>query len=235
MFNLIRLEFKKFKLAGLSNGMIIANTILLALMIFMGGVSKYEGEVMFQNVTDLVILSQILIMGTYVVYGSVVLAKLTISEYTNKTMQLMFMYPINRKKLLVSKVCIVYLFTTINVLISSVFVLTGLSITDHIIDIIPGVVNFVSVMEAVSVIGASIVMSGFFSILPLYTGMRKKSTASMIGSSFIVVCLACSNIGPAMNLKFYVGKILILGVVAIIGVALTMVNALNNLDSLEAE
>lgn len=235
MFNLMKLEYKKFKLQNLTKGVVIANLILLAAIVLMGIGSVVDMEAMFVSVEEGVLFVELLVVGTFIVYGSVVLAKLTVSEYKNKTIQLMFMYPINRKKLLISKLIIVYLFTTITVLISNIFILTGVSIIDHYIDFIPGIIDLKSIRGALPTIVAAIMMSGFLAIVPLYFGMRKKSTVHTIIASLIVVCLTSSNMGPVLDITDYLYRILILGIVAIISIILTVIYTLNNIDHIECE
>lgn len=231
----MKLEYKKFKLQNLTKGVVIANLILLAAIVLMGIGSVVDMEAMFVSVEEGVLFVELLVVGTFIVYGSVVLAKLTVSEYKNKTIQLMFMYPINRKKLLISKLIIVYLFTTITVLISNIFILTGVSIIDHYIDFIPGIIDLKSIRGALPTIVAAIMMSGFLAIVPLYFGMRKKSTVHTIIASLIVVCLTSSNMGPVLDITDYLYRILILGIVAIISIILTVIYTLNNIDHIECE
>lgn len=229
----MRLEVKKFKLHKLVKGIVIASLIILATVIFIAIASELDEEVAaFTSINEAIIFIEILVMGTYVIYGSIILAKLTVSEYEKRTMQLMFMYPINRKKLLLSKVCTVYLFTTIGVIVSSIFVIAGVSIMDQFIDIVPGEMNMQAIKGGFPIIGAVILMSGFFAIIPLFFGMRKKSTGSMIGTAIVVVCLACSNFGVILDLKTYLYRILGMGIISVIGILLTMNKTLNQLDEI---
>ena len=153
-----------------------------------------------------------------------------VGEYEKKTIQLMFMYPINRKKLLMSKVIIVYLFTILNVLIGNLFLLMGMSVIDHFIDIIPGQMNLEYIRQQLPLLGVSIIMSGFLSIVPLYFGMKKKSTVHTVVASVVVVALTTTNSGNSIGEDRVLIRVAVLGVIALISILLTMNKTLSNID-----
>ena len=153
-----------------------------------------------------------------------------VGEYEKKTIQLMFMYPINRKKLLMSKVIIVYLFTILNVLIGNLFLLMGMSVIDHFIDIIPGQMNLEYIRQQLPLLGVSIIMSGFLSIVPLYFGMKKKSTVHTVVASVVVVALTTTNSGNSIEGDRFLIRVAVLGIIALISILLTMNKTLNNIE-----
>ena len=235
MFNLIGLEIRKFKLQKMNNGVILADLILLIMIILLGVITKADNDPLFLDINQGVIFVVLMVMATFIIYGSVLLAKLTISEYKNKTIQLMFMYPISRKKLLISKLIIVYLFTSINVLVGTTFVLVGISIADHFIDFIPGILTLKAVKGIFPMIGVGVITSGFLAIVPLFFGMRKKSTSHTIIAAVIIVCIMASNTGDVMELNQYFIRIAVLGTIAVVSIILTMIYTLNNIDSVDIE
>lgn len=173
-------------------------------------------------------------MLTYLIYGSTVLAKIIISEYRDKTIQLMFMYPIDRKKLILSKTMIVFLFTIINVAIGNVFLIISMGMLDLFYDFVPGTFNLVSLMPAMPLICANVFASGFLAIVPLYFGMRKKSTVHTIVAAIIVAILTCSGVGE-MSVSAYLLRILIVGGIAVVSFILTIGHTLNNTDNIEMQ
>lgn len=235
MFNLIKLEMKKFKFHMISKGVIVANLILLVMVMLICIASKVDNEVSFVDEKELGVFITIITIATFIVYGSVVLAKFTISEYEKKTIQLMFMYPINRKKLLMAKLIIVYVFTGLNVLVSNVFVITATSIVDHFIHFIPGGIGMGMIQYIMPTLGVSVGVSGFLAIVPLFFGMRKKSVAHTIVASVIVVCLSVSSVGEQVEITGYFYRILVLGIIAALSVILTLIYTFNNLDTMEID
>ena len=63
-----------------------------------------------------------IVRATFIIFGAVLIAKLIIDEYKNKTILLMFSYPINRKKIMISKLAITAILTFITVILSNIFV-----------------------------------------------------------------------------------------------------------------
>lgn len=98
MLRLMKLELKKFKIGWYVRGAIIANIAILALLIFTSIVSQIEGEPEMRDPQMVLLMASTLVRATFIIFGSVLIARLIISEYKNKTILLMFSYPINRKK-----------------------------------------------------------------------------------------------------------------------------------------
>lgn len=138
MLNLIKLEIKKFNLKKNIKGVAITNLVILGLVSFILIVSKYEGDVLFTGFYEGIGFVDTMVKATFIIYSSVILAGLTVEEYKNKTINLMFMYPISRKKIFTAKLIIVSVFAFVNIVISDAFLISILGIIDGFIDIIPG-------------------------------------------------------------------------------------------------
>ena len=70
--------------------------------------SKVEDDLMFSSYMEYMSLANILIRITFIIFASVILSRLVIDEYKNKTIQLLFMYPLQRKMLMSAKLTIVF-------------------------------------------------------------------------------------------------------------------------------
>lgn len=235
MFNLIKLELRKIKPKHLAKGIAIADLGILAMLTFMCVISKVEQEDLFANGGDFIIFSELLTLATFIIYGSVILAKLTVSEYKNKTIQLLFMYPISRKKLLVAKVIIVYCFVLCAVVISNLVNIPYMYVLEAIMDVIPANINFDILVRALPMLIVCAFVSGFLTLVPLYFGMIKKSTGRMIATAVIVVSLTTSSMGSLMSIKAYLLRVVVLGAIAIASVLLTMKYTLDNIDSVDID
>ena len=145
------------------------------------------------------------------------------------------MYPINRKKLLLSKLCIVFIFTVVNVFLSNVFLITSMSIAEHFIDMIPGEFDMQAIEETLPMLITSVTTSGLLAIVPLYFGMRKKFTVHTIVAAVVVTMLTCSNSGAEVTISRYFIRFLVVGVIAFLSVLVSIVYTLNNLDSTAME
>ncbi len=193
MFKLMKLEMKKFKVAGYIKGAIIANLVIIGIMIAGILISKSEGELILNNYNFAFQMVDSSVKATFIIFASVLLSKLIIEEYKNGTMTLLFMYPINRKKLIVAKLIIVLIFTFVAIFLSNIFIDGILIAINSFTNFIPDEITKEILSNAIISINTSAVTSAFMSLIPLYFGMRKKSVPTTIISSILIVTVMCSN------------------------------------------
>ncbi|MBP1082655.1 MULTISPECIES: hypothetical protein [Bacillus] len=104
MFHLIKLELKKNKLGWFIKGAILANIIILGFLCMIPAIEMSEGEQTFKNFTDFFTISGAFVRSVFIVFAAVLISKMIIDEFKNRTMLVMFSYPINRKKNLECKI-----------------------------------------------------------------------------------------------------------------------------------
>ena len=193
MLRLMKLEMKKFKLGWYVRRAIIANIAILALMIFTSIVAQVEGDPEIRDPQMMLLTASTLVRATFIIFGSVLIARLIISEYKNKTILLMFSYPINRKKMMISKLVITATLTCITVIVSNILVVGIFFGIDSYFSILPNSFTVDQLMqEGIKLVPLAIATAGM-SLIPLYFGMRKRSVPTTIVSSLIVVSIAMNN------------------------------------------
>ncbi|WP_048601581.1 ABC transporter permease [Rubeoparvulum massiliense] len=193
MLNLMRLELYKLKLPSLIKGVLIANVVISAFLLLILYGPQPDEDVAFKNYTELFVAIDTFVRAAFIIYAAALIAKLIIDEYKNRTITVLFLYPISRKKLMVAKLLIIALFTFLAILLSYAVLMTSfyaLSINQQLIaDTLT--ISMITdqtiklVMNAISATGMS--------LIPLYFGMRKFSVPTTILSSIIIVMIACSN------------------------------------------
>ncbi|MGE7936159.1 ABC transporter permease [Bacillus paramycoides] len=193
MLRLMKLELKKFKLGWYVKGAIIANITILALLILVGFVAQIEGDPEIRDPQAILSMASVSVRGTFIIFGGVLIAKLIIDEYKNKTILLMFSYPINRKKMMISKLAITATLTFITVILSNILVVGIFFGIDSYFSILPNPFTVDQlIQEGVNLVPLAIATAGI-SLIPLYFGMRKHSVPTTIVSSIIVVIIAINN------------------------------------------
>ena len=193
MLRLMKLEMKKFKLGWYVRGAIIANIAILTLLIFTSIVSQIEGDPEIRDPQMVLLMASTLVRATFIIFGSVLIARLIIGEYKNKTILLMFSYPINRKKMMVSKLIITATLTFITVILSNILVVGVFFWIDSYFSILPHSFTVDQLMqEGINLVPLAVATAGI-SLIPLYFGMRKRSVPTTIVSSIIVVSIAINN------------------------------------------
>lgn len=193
MLHLMKLELKKFKLGWYVRRAIIANIVILALMIFVSIIAQVEGDAEIRNPETILLMASTIVRATFIVFGSVLIARLIIGEYKNKTILLMFSYPINRKKMMASKLAIAAIVTFITVIVSNILVVGIFFGIDSYFSILPNSFTVDQlVQEGIKLVPLAIATAGM-SLIPLYFGMRKRSVPTTIVSSLIVVSIAMNS------------------------------------------
>ncbi|PGO18937.1 ABC transporter permease [Bacillus thuringiensis] len=193
MLRLMKLELKKFKLGWYVKGAVITNITILALMIFTSIVAQVEGDPEIRNPQMMLLTASTLVRATFIVFGSVLIARLIIGEYKNKTIILMFSYPINRRKMMISKLVITATLTFITVIVSNILIVGVFFGIDSYFSILPNPFTVDQlVQEGINLVPLAIATAGI-SLIPLYFGMRKRSVPTTIVSSIIVVSIAINN------------------------------------------
>ena len=193
MFKLVLLEIKKFKLYDYWKGIVIANIGIAAFITLFFILEKSDIEIPFENFDTAMLISNSFIRATFLIFASVLIVKIIIDEYKNGSITIMFTYPISRKKILRAKLFVIVSFTFVNVMISSLIMEGGILLADRLFDIIPGIIEKEAIVDNImkSFLGA--IASAGLSLIPLYFGLRKKSSAATIVSAIILVALVNST------------------------------------------
>ncbi|WP_054026365.1 ABC transporter permease [Bacillus sp. FJAT-28004] len=199
MIKLMKLEIAKMGLGWYVKAAIIANVVIVMLMFMISYFEGVEGKYELANMGELYIIIGAMVRSTFIVMASVLISKLIIDEYKKKTIFVMFMYPVSRKKLLAAKLAIVALLTFIAIVISHIFTLStiiGINHFFHIIEEAPVALDYGS--QLTSIVTFAFAAAGA-SLVPLYFGMRKHSVPATILSSLLIVMLTSSS-NPVFSL-----------------------------------
>lgn len=229
MFNLIKLEIKKFKLQGYIKGAFITHLIVIAIFLWVHWF-QWILQIEQEPVLEIVEGSTLIIgtMGSLIfgIFSYVISAKLIISEYSNKTINLMFTYPISRKKMFLAKLIIIVVFTFINIVISNILITLSLVVGNSIFHVLPWALTVDNILYNIPTMLLNAVLVSATILIPLYFGMKKKSVSATIVSGVIVSVIMNSN-----NKDITLQSILPVAIiVAIIGLSVG-VGVLSKLDT----
>ncbi|WP_068985012.1 MULTISPECIES: ABC transporter permease [Lysinibacillus] len=206
MLKLLRLEWKKNCIAGYFKGLISCIVGILAAVVLMALGSG--DEQVFRDYTDFMSLTNILIRIVFIIFSSVILSRLVIDEYKNKTVQLLFTYPLKRKKIILAKLSLVFGFCFFSIIIATFMINIAVYFLNPMMNLFD---TPVEIQEMVATIPSTFVnafMMAGVSLIPLYFGMRRKSTASTITSAVLigfVINATVSNGDSSASLFQFVG------------------------------
>ncbi|TYV00441.1 hypothetical protein [Listeria monocytogenes] len=189
MKKLVAIELKKMALNKYVRHAIIAN-IAIACLVFMTTVlTSMGGEGVPQMAVTTVIDS--LVKSTFIVWESVLIANFIIEEFRSKTILILFSYPLDRKKAIISKLLIIFSVIFIS-MFASQLIQNALFFTLN--QFLP-VINYSVTASEITVILLTTITSILLGMLPLYVGMVNKSTVTTVVSSILIVSLTASSGG----------------------------------------
>jgi len=199
MFKLMKLEWKKHKLSSYFKGVAICIIAIFAAVSLMVWGTKVEDGLMFSSYMEYMSLANIFIRITFIIFASVILSRLVIDEYKNKTIQLLFMYPLQRKKLMRAKLTIVFSFCFISMIIATFTISLLIFFMNPMIGVIETPITMGEIIATVPATFISAFMISGISLIPLFFGMRKKSTPTTITSAVIIGMLISGNVGAGSD------------------------------------
>ncbi|QWG46852.1 ABC transporter permease [Bacillus mycoides] len=195
MLKLMKLEWKKHKLSSYFKSVAICIIAIFAVVNLMALGVKDEVDGLFSDFTQQMVLINTVIRITFIIFSSVILSRLIIDEYKNKTMQLSFMYPLQRKMLMRAKLTIVFCFCFVSTIIATFII----SLLVYFVSPMMGLIETpATIGEIIAIVPATFInafMISGISLIPLFFGMRKKSTPTTITSAVIIGMLISSNFG----------------------------------------
>lgn len=137
-------------------------------------------------------------------------------------MNLMFSYPIKRSKIILAKICAVWIFNFLAMVGSKLVIYFGLILTKSFTGIIAESIPIRELSFWLDIVlGSAAMVSISFIALPI--GLKMKSSKTVIVASVIIVCFTQGNIGSATlanNIPFYA----ILLVAAVVSIYLSVYN-----------
>lgn len=131
----------------------------------------------------------------FLVFTSVMLASFIVSAYKNKTMNLMFSYPIKRRKILASQMAAVWVFNFAALVFTKLLMYTcillgsGSMASSFQLDFNMGNPSFYIQLFIKSFVIVSM------SFIALFAGMINKSSKTTIIASFLLIFLTQANVG----------------------------------------
>lgn len=216
MLKLIRLEWKKNNIIKYVRNAFIMVVILLIFLL--AGAGELETDETMISYGNSMLKSGVELFANmcFIVFTSTMLASFIVSTYKNKTINLMFSYPISRKKILLSQMLSVWIFNFIALVLTKVLLFSILVITKEYTHITAANIALGSGIFYIEIFINSAVMVSI-SFIALLIGLRMKSSKATIIAGIIILCFTQGNIGAYTlvgNIPFYI-TLLIISVISV--------------------
>lgn len=132
MIKLIKLEWKKNNIAKYMRGAVILAAFLCLFVFalaFLGIANDPDGTLdAAEGMGTISAPIELFTSMSFLIFTSVMLASFIVSAYKNKTMNLMFSYPIKRQKILASQMIAVWLFNFAALVVTKLLIYACVSI-----------------------------------------------------------------------------------------------------------
>ena len=187
MAHLIKLELKKF---GIARNIIFMLAAILFSILFIT-ISLWDSMTDPEQVKD-TFESTYLVIGVlmsfiFLVYSSVLTARLVIGEYNQRTITIMFSYTLNRIKLIASKLTIIMVYTAISMAIGYVCCSGYIVFADRFFDMLEGTFQSSMLQTWIPMAITTVIVCTVLSLWPFIIGMIRKSVSATIVTSLIVI------------------------------------------------
>lgn len=206
--------------------------ILIGFIYFVALVAKVENEADFQNYTNIFLFTSIISMIFFSILSAIMYSRFVIDEYTGKKMILLFSYPINRKTILLSKIAVVVVFSTVSMMASNIPPIVIFSITESISPIVNDTLTLELLFSIIkTIIILSISMNGI-ALIAMRIGFINKS----IPSTIITALVLCAIFGNAVIGSFGNSSLslVLLGITITAGIFVTF-NLMGKINRIEVE
>lgn len=199
MLKLMKLEWKKNNIGKYIRTAVILTALLCLFtfaLAFLGIADDPDGTLDAAPGMDTISSPIELFTGmAFLIFTSVMLASFIVSAYKNKTMNLMFTYPVKRRKILVSQMMAVWSFNFAALVLSKlviylcIFMGSKYMRSSFAIDFDMGSLSFYIQLILKSFVIVSM------SFIALFAGMAVKSSKAAIITSFLLIFLTQANVG----------------------------------------
>lgn len=200
MLKLIKLEWQKNNIGKYIRNVVILASVICIFMFAIAylGIANDPDTGVPDTVSGNDTISSPIELFTsisFLVFTSVMLSSFIVSAYKEKTMAIMFSYPIKRQKIVISQMLSVWIFCFTSLVFTKVFIYGVILFTSQfMVSSFPIDYDMSSLWFYIQIIvkSISIVTMGF---IALFIGFKMKSSKATIISSFLLIILTQANIG----------------------------------------
>lgn len=220
MKTLIRLELRRTNFRTYVISALIIAVIMLGFLYLFAYASMLETNdadmKIFSGYENLIPLYGVLNMTVFCVLAAVIYSKIIIEEYSGKRPILLFSYPINRKKIMLSKLCIVFVFTVIAMFISNFLIFIIFGVSEKFLHLVSGDFTYSIMFQAIETTLIMSLSAASIGIIAVGIGFIKKSVPTTIVSAVLIASLMCNIVANTTSSK--IAMYIFVAVMILIGI-----------------
>ncbi|MDF2923522.1 MAG: hypothetical protein K0R57_2436 [Paenibacillaceae bacterium] len=236
MLKLIKLELKRNNIRTYLLASAISCVVLLGAIYFIASAAQLEdsntSQIAFRSYANIFRLIGIISLVIFSTMSGIMYSRLIIGEYTGKRVALLFSYPVSRSKILVAKLLLVFVFTSVSMLICTAVPYIVFSITESVSPIVvQDVMTAALLVDSLKTSSIAVLALGGIGVISLRIGFIHKSVPTTLISSILLSAIYGN---AAINANAILSSVLISGVGLVVAVAVT-VQLSNKVNKMETE
>ena len=220
MKTLIRLELRRTNFRTYVISALIIAVIMLGFLYLLAYAPMLDTNdadmKIFSGYENLIPLYGVLNMTVFCVLAAVIYSKIIIEEYSGKRPILLFSYPINRKKIMLSKLCIVFVFTVIAMFISNFLIFIIFGVSEKFLHLVSGDFTYSIMFQAIETTLIMSLSAASIGIIAVGIGFIKKSVPTTIVSAVLIASLMCNIVANTISSK--IAMYIFVAVMILIGI-----------------
>lgn len=236
MYKLIKLELRRNNLRTYVISSIFIAVVMLGFLYLFAYAPKLEPNdkdmEVFLGYNNLIPLFGVLNMAAFCVLSAVIYSKFIIEEYSGKRPILLFSYPVSRKKIFLTKLSVVFIFTVLSMLISNFIIYLIFGISESFMHLVKGAFTASIMLQALRVTIAMAFIAASIGIVAVGIGFIKKSVPATIISAVLIASLMCNIV---VNTTSNIAVMYLFGLIMIFVGMLFSLSLINKVNRMEVE
>lgn len=233
---LIKLELKRNKIRTYLTATFIISIIMFGFLYLLAYAPLLEPNdkdmIVFSGYINLIPLFSALNTAAFCVLSAVMYSKFIIEDYAEKRVILLFSYPVSRKKIMLSKLSVVSIFTIASMVISNIAIFLIFGLSNQFTHLVNEKFTFSVMIHAVEITLIMSIVATSIGIVSVGIGFIKKSVPTTIISAVLISSLMCNIVfnATANKMAMYLFAI----VMMLIGILFSMI-LMKKVNTMEAE
>lgn len=236
MVTLMKLEIQKNTIDMYVKASVIVTILMIGLIYLFAYVPQFDPNdpdlFIFEGYNNVIKLYGVVNMTVFCVFACVIYSRIIIEAYKGKQLILLFSYPINHKKILISKIVTVTLFVSVSMIVSNIIVFGIFFTTESMSPIITEVFSSSLILNAVKTTGAMVVSAVSLSVIATGIGFYTKSVPITIITGVILSSLFCNVVFNSLDNELGLLIFMIISFIAGITVTTLLMDKVNKLEVL---
>lgn len=203
MRKLIALESKRNCLRPYHIAVLICGATMLGFQYLMAAIPHMDptepDAELFSQYPFLMGITCLVCMAIFSILSAVMASRFVVEEYGSKRAILLLSYPISRKKVLRTKLMLVFLYTVGAMLLCGAVIQTVFFLTELLFPICSDHLTIKVILQSLGFLLCCSVLAGLMGVIALWFGFRKKSVPVTIVASVILATLVCQVISAAIQ------------------------------------